>query len=544
MAKKILIAVGIVVVVLIIVALALPMFINVNKFKPVLETDLTNALGRKVAIGNINLSVFSGGITVDDVSIGDDPAFSQSPFLSAKQLTVGVALLPLIFSQRLEVSSFTLSDPQVTLLRSPAGKWNFSSLGANAGKSTPTSSSAGAANFSVQKLTISNGTLTVGTAGAPGKTKHYQGVDLEASDLSYTTQFPFELTAKTPGGGSIKLTGKAGPVNPSDASLTPMTATVAVENLDLASTGFIDASSGLGGSIDFNGDVNSDGQTATSKGTVKASNIKLVPAGSPSKVPVNIDYATSYDLKRETGAVTQGNVHIGKALATLAGTYDMTGAATSLQMKLEGKAMPVPDLEGVLPAVGVNLPSGASLQTGTLDTTLAINGPVDKLVITGPVHLANAKLAGFNLLGKLGALASFAGMKSAGGSDTEIQTLSTNVRVDATGTHLQDLNLVVPSIGSITGDGNIGPTGQLDCKMNAKLGNASSATGVMTSAFSQIASGGAKNGIPFKITGTTSSPIFEPDLTGMAKGAVSSPKNAASAASGILGGLLKKKKNQ
>jgi len=204
----------------------------------------------------------------------------------------------------------------------------------------------------------------------------------------------------------------------------------------------------------------------------------------------------------------------------------------------------VPDLEGVLPAVGVNLPSGASLQTGTLDTTLAINGPVDKLIIMGPVHLANAKLAGFNLLGKLGALASFAGMKSAGGSDTEIQTLSTNVRVDATGTHLQDLNLVVPSIGSITGDGNIGPTGQLDCKMNAKLGNASSATGVMTSAFSQVASGGAKNGIPFKITGTTSSPIFEPDLTGMAKGAVSSPKNAASAASGILGGLLKKKKNQ
>ena len=64
----------------------------------------------------------------------------------------------------------------------------------------------------------------------------------------------------------------------------------------------------------------------------------------------------------------------------------------------------MPDLEGVLPAVGVTLPSGASLKTGTLDTTLAISGPVDKLTITGPVNLANAQLAGFNLKSKLGAL--------------------------------------------------------------------------------------------------------------------------------------------
>ncbi|HUJ33441.1 MAG TPA: AsmA family protein [Candidatus Acidoferrum sp.] len=542
MARKILIVVGIIVVVLIIAVLALPMFIDANKFKPTLESDLSTSLGRKVAIGNISLSIFSGGVTVDDVSIGDDPAFSQSAFLSAKQLTVGVALLPLIFSQKLEVSSFTITEPQVTLLHSAAGKWNFSSLGANASK-TPSKSSS-STSFSVQRLKISNGTLTVGTAGSSAKTKHYDGVNLDASDLSYTTQFPFELTAKTPGGGSVKLTGKAGPISSSDASLTPLSATVAVDNLDLASTGFIDASSGLGGLVDFNGELNSDGESMTSKGTVKASKIKLAANAKPATVPVNIDYATKYDLKRETGALTEGNVHIGKALATLTGTYDTAGATTSVQMKLEGKAMPVPDLEGVLPAVGVTLPSGASLQSGTLDTTLAISGPVDKLVIAGPVNLSDAKLAGFNLLGKLGALGSFAGMKGGNtGSDTEIQTLSASVRVDAEGTHFQNLNLVVPSIGTITGDGNVSPAGQLDCKMSAKLGSANSAAGVMTSALSSFAGGGAKGGgIPFKITGTTSSPVFMPDLGGMAKGVTGTPNNAASAASGILGGLLKKKK--
>ena len=66
-------------------------------------------------------------------------------------------------------------------------------------------------------------------------------------------------------------------------------------------------------------------------------------------------------------------------------------------MKLSGQGMPVSDLEGVMPAVGITLPSGASLQSGGLAANLTINGPADKLVIAGPVNLSNGKLAGFNL---------------------------------------------------------------------------------------------------------------------------------------------------
>lgn len=560
MRKKILIGVGIVVIVLILIALVLPMFVDANKFKPTLESDLSSALGRKVQIGNISLSIFSGGVTVNDVSIADDPAFSQSPFLTAKQLTVGVSLFPLIFSKRLDVKSFTIDEPQVQLLRAPDGKWNYSSMGASASKtgqpatrqpagSQPSSaSSSGSApptNFAVEKLKLDNGSVTIGKAGDTAKLRHYDNVSLEASDLSYTTQFPFELTMGTPGGGSVKLSGKAGPIDASDASLTPMNATITVENFDLAATGFIDPSTGLGGIINFKGDVNSDGHEMNTKGTLKAEKVKAKPNASPATVPVNVDYAANYDLKRETGALSQGDVHIGKALAVLTGTYDASGETTSVQMKLNGKSMPVPDLEGMLPAIGVTLPSGASLQTGMLDMTLAINGPVDKLVITGPINLQNAKMAGFNLMGKLGAIGQFAGLSKGGGSDTEIQTLSANLREDPEGTHLQELNLVVPSLGSITGDANIGPTGQLNCKMAAKLGSSSSAMGVATSALGSFTGGGAKGGgIPFKITGTTSNPVFAPDFGGMTQSATGTPKNAAGAAQGILGGLLKKKKNQ
>ena len=138
--KKPLMIVGGIVVLLLLIVIAIPFFIDANQFKPTLETELTSALGRQVQIGNINLSIFSGSVSVDNVSIADDPAFSKSPFLTAHQLSAGVALMPLIFSKKLDVSSFRIDQPQVSLVRSAAGTWNFSSLGGNSAKSQTSSS--------------------------------------------------------------------------------------------------------------------------------------------------------------------------------------------------------------------------------------------------------------------------------------------------------------------------------------------------------------------------------------------------------------------
>lgn len=544
--KKPLVIIGIVVVLLLLIIVLLPFMIDVNRFKPTLETDLSNALGRKVEIGNIGLSIIFGSVDVDDVVIADDPAFSHAPFLQAKEVKAGVALMPLIFSRKLAVSSFTVTEPQVSILRSPSGKWNFSSLGApGAQAKTSTPSSSAPAAFSVAELKLTDGTMVVGTGG---KTRTYSDVNLEVSDLSYTSQFPFKFSAKTPGDGLVKVEGKAGPIDANDAALTPLSATIDVKHLDLATTGFIDASSGLGGLIDFTGDLSSDGHQMTSKGTVKADKVKAVAGGSPSKVPVNVDYDTAYDLAKQTGALKLGDVHIGKALAHLTGSYDTSGTTIKIAMKLNGQGMPVPDLEGVLPAVAVTLPSGASLSSGSLNLNLTITGPVDKLVITGPVDLSNGKLSGYNLKSKLGALSSFAGLGGGGGgSDTDIQTLSANLHVDPSGTQASNLNAVVPSIGTITGNANVSASGQLNCKMSAKLAGG---MGTVTSAVTSF--GGSKNsqGIPFTITGTTSSPIFLPDVKGMAgnmvkgiTGNATGTSGAAGAATGALGGLFGKKKN-
>jgi AsmA protein len=548
--KPLVIAIA-VIVVLVIIVLALPLLIDANQYKPKIETILNSSLGRQVEIGNISLAIFSGGVSIDNLSISDDPAFSKSPFLTAKQLTVGVHLLPLIFSKKVEVSSFTIVEPQVSLLRNSAGVWNYASLAGGGSKSKPKAGDpSSSTDISVGKLEISNGRISVGTVGSHAKPLVYQDVNLEVEDLSYTTQFPFKFSAKDPGNGAVTLEGKAGPINQTDATETPLNAKIDVQHLDLgASSGFLSPSSGIAGLIDFNGNVASDGHQLTSKGAVKAEKLKLTANGAPAHVTVNIDYDTIYDLKRSTGDLRQGDVHIGKALARLTGAYNTSGEETTLQMKMVGQAMPVPDLEGMLPAVGVTLPSGASLQSGTLNVSLAIDGPVNRLVITGPVNLSNGKLAGFSLGSKLGALASFAGLGGGSkGSDTEIQTLSMNLRMDPEGTHAQNLDIVAPSIGTITGDANVSASGQLNCKMTAKL----AATQAVSKVLPIGGRGGQGGGIPFRIEGTTSNPIFLPDVAGLAesvaKGTVGG-LTGAGASSGIkaeeaLGGLLGKKKNQ
>ena len=299
MARKIIyILAGLVALILVAIVL-LPFVIDANKYRPQIETAMNTALNRKVEIGNIKLSIFQGGVSVEDISIADDPAFGTDPFLKAKALTVGVELMPLIMSHALHVTGVSIDEPEVSLIRSKSGTWNFSTPGATSSKPKDTSAdSMSAANVLVEKLTIKNGKLLVGTVGANGKRREYDNMNFEATGLSYTNQFPFQFSATTPGNGSLKLTGKAGPLNQTDAQETPLDATVEVKDLDLASTGFLDPSSGIAGVLDFAGSVNSDGKKMLSKGQLTAKKLQAVP-GSSRFAPIPRNSLKEYTFYRE-----------------------------------------------------------------------------------------------------------------------------------------------------------------------------------------------------------------------------------------------------
>jgi AsmA protein len=531
---------AIVVAVLIVIAIAIPLFVNVNSFRPQIESNLGTALGRPVKVGNLSLSIFSGSVEADQLSIADDPKFSNAAFIEAKKLEVGVEIFPLIFSKQLNITKIVIDQPIMALLRNRDGVWNFSSLGNQAAQPSAPNSSGAPANINIAKLDLNDGTISVGAVPSKRKPVVYDKVDVAVRNFSFTSSFPVVVSANLPGGGSLKIDGSAGPINPTDASLTPVQAKVNLKKLDLSQSALVDPALGITGSADFDGTVESNGQIAKANGTLKATSLKLVPKGSPAGVPVQLVFTIEHDLKNETGKVAQGDVTIGKALAKLTGTYDMKGDTTSIQTKLSGQGMPVDDLEKMLPALGVVLPTGSQLKGGTLSVDLNSSGPLDKLVSTGSIKMNNTALAGFNLGSKLSAVSALTGKSAGSGNDTVIQTLSSNVRYAPDGTRLDQINLVIPSLGTVTGSGTVSPNNALDFKMIANLAGIG---GGLTKVV-----GAGSGGIPVAIGGTTSNPTFTPDMKGLATNQVKGLVKGVGAVGGKanpvsgLGGLLGKKK--
>ncbi|HUC55303.1 MAG TPA: AsmA family protein [Candidatus Cybelea sp.] len=565
--KIVLIVVG----VLVVIVLVAPFLIPVNQFRPTIEEKASVVLGRKVELGNLSLSLISGAVSADNLSIGDDPKFSPAPFLTAKSLNVGVELLPLIFSKTLNVTGVTIASPQVTLIRNAAGVWNYSSLGGAAAKSEAkkapaekSSSTASAADISIEKLTLSDGSIVVGSTNSQ-KRSTYDHVTVSASGVSSTSKFPVTVSADLPAGGKFKLDGTLGPVDQADAALTPLEAKINITGLNLASTGFLDSSMGLGGIVDLDANLSSLGGEAQTKGTVKFSKALLVAGGSPAGVPVTVNFATKYDLRKDSGVLQPSTLNIGGAAAHLNGAYESTGEATAVNIKLDAKDMPAKDLEAFLPALGINLPKGASLTAGTLNSDLNLTGPTNKLITVGTVGLFNGKLAGFDLGSKMSTISALTGLKT--GQDLDIEKITTNLRMAPTGLEAENFQAVLPALGTLVGAGTVDSKNALDFKMAATLASSatySSSNGAPASGIGGIlgAIGGGKGGckgatIPFQIHGTTADPKFVPDIGGTAEsllksqlGCAGSTVPGATKAQGqnpadainALGGLFKKKK--
>src|SRR5205823_12096165 len=85
-----------------------------------------------------------------------------------------------------------------------------------------------------------------------------------------------------------------------------------------------------------------------------------------------------------------------------------------------------------------------------------------------------------------------------------------NVNVSPSGIQTQNIDLVIPAIGTLTGNGTVNPQNALDYKMTASL------SGSVATGLSQLAGGQGKGAtIPFFIQGTASDPKFVPDVKGM-----------------------------
>ena len=538
--KRALMWVGIGVGVLIVAAVALIFLVDANRFRPQLEASLTEALNRNVKLGNLSLSIFSGSVEANDLEIAEDPAFGKVPFVRAKALRIGVELWPLIFSRKLNVTGITIEKPEITLLQNPAGTWNYSSLGtspsapaktaAPAKPEPPTPAATTAAGeglaLTVHRLNINDGQLTLGRTNLNWKPLVLNEVNIEVQEFSPTSNFPYSLSTKIKGGGSVKLDGKAGPINPTDASLTPATIKLDIAGVDVAATGIANYVPDMGGLISLQGNGETTGNAMKMNGTLKAEKLKLSKTGTPATVPVQFNFDAESDMKKHSGVLKKGDLQIGKALAKITGTYIEQGQAMMLKMNLDSRDMPITDIAAMLAPLGIVLPSGSSLQSGTLSTKMTANGPADKLVTDGSITFRDTTLAGFDLGKNMATVLQAVGMQT--GSSTVIQNASADVHASPEGIAAKNIKLNVPAMGDLQGDGTISPTNDLNFKMSVALHTSGAAALI------------ANKNIPFFVTGTSAAPVFKPDVKGLAneqiKALTSDPNGAVDAIKGLFGG--------
>ncbi len=467
--------------------------------------------------------------------------------------------------QQMHVTKLVVDSPHLTVVRSNTPK-QPKPAGANAEGSTMLE------NLSVDSAEVRNGAVTLTTAGQTGTPAVYQGMNATITNLTPKSWSPFTVSAQLPGGGTLNANGKAGPFfNTKDSyasandnyAATPVDAQVTLKHVELGTSGVLPPDAGIGGTMDLQAQVRSDGQTLNAAGTARVDGIKLARDGQPSAKPVEAQFALTQNERAMTGDLQHATVSVGRATFDLAGTYQTSGPTTAIDLKVNGQAVPIDEIEAFLPALGVKLPQGSRLEGGTVTTALTVSGSSANPVISGPVRLDNTQLAGFDLGAKLAMLSKFTGGKigTATGSGTHIRSLSMNVREAGGGIRTDNIALAVAGVGSATGAGSVSPGGVLDYNMLLKLteltGAPSGGTTAANSGGGGLAeivgglaglipggggAGGAleqvggllKAGIPVAIGGTTTNPTFAPNVRGLATGAGVS----------VAEGLLSKKKGK
>lgn len=150
--KKLLGILAVVAIIIVGGIVALPFVIDPNQFRPQIEAQAKEALGRELKLnGPIKLTFWPNiGLETTDVRLANAPGGQAKELATLKSLVVSVQLMPLL-SRNLAVDAFVLNEPVINLEVDRAGKPNWV-LGGTQPAAKPAPSGAGSSQIGAIKL--------------------------------------------------------------------------------------------------------------------------------------------------------------------------------------------------------------------------------------------------------------------------------------------------------------------------------------------------------------------------------------------------------
>jgi AsmA protein len=215
------IIVGGLVVLIIALLLIVPRFVDVNKYKPRIESMVTESTGRAFSIGgNIDLTLFPwAGVSMSDVHLGNAKGFREKDFVSVEYFEVRVKVIPLIFKD-LQVKRFVLKGPRIVLEKNKAGRGNWEDLAKSGELRKPEkrpapekSPSFGIKNLMVGKFAITSGEL-VWVDHQQGTQQRLTQVNLALDRISFDQPIGLEFSTRF-NGKPLEIEGTVGPLGKS-----------------------------------------------------------------------------------------------------------------------------------------------------------------------------------------------------------------------------------------------------------------------------------------------------------------------------------------
>jgi AsmA protein len=244
---------GVFVAIIIFAALLIPIFVDVQKYKPEIEKKVSEATGRPFTVGgDLELSLFPwAGLSFSDLHLGNPPGFQEKDLLSVKSFDVRVRLIPLL-SRDIRIKRFVLEGARIVLEKSKQGQGSWEGIGKPSGAAPPKPSKEKekpvegkpAPDLPIKTLAIGDFSITNGAViwidHVKGERSEISDVTLRLRDVSLDRPIHLAFSASLDG-HPLSLEGDVGPVGkkPGEGTVPLDLSVKALRQLDVALTGEI-----------------------------------------------------------------------------------------------------------------------------------------------------------------------------------------------------------------------------------------------------------------------------------------------------------------
>ncbi len=168
-------------------AVVLPPLINMGRYQRQITALVSRSVGRPVHLSSVELRLLpTPGFVLNDLSIGEDPAFGAEPVLSARTVVASVRIFSL-WRGKMEISRISVDEASLNLVRAANGRWNLESLMLGA---QPALTGAPAGNESIKNGSTKNGSIK---AGKPVRFPYLEATDSRVNLKNGAEKSPFSI---------------------------------------------------------------------------------------------------------------------------------------------------------------------------------------------------------------------------------------------------------------------------------------------------------------------------------------------------------------